>query len=461
MDELRCIALNGLMHGNGFPPESLDAGLEDDPHFIGVDTGTTDSGPYYLGSGTNMYPSRQAVNEVLRVLLTRARRADVPLLIGSAATAGARPHVEWLRESIRHVAEEEGLSFDLASIYADVEKESLTAHRREGRTAPLDRSRPLTDETIETTDRVVGVMGPEPYIEALDRGADVVLAGRSSDVAIFKAMAVREGLHEGLATHMAKTIECGGQIVKPETGGECVFASLTRDRFCVQPTNPEKYTDPLTIASHLLYETQEPTTFVEPRGVLDTSDSTYEAVDDRTVEVRGSTFEPADQYTVKLEGARELGHRAVTTLGIRDPVLVGEQIEPFLRTVREWVREKAADLGVDPDDYEFHVHVYGKHGVMGKNEPVREPAHELGLFLEVVAPSPDDANALLHLANNRLLHSDFPGRTCTSGNVAFPMSPKEIDAGKAYEFSIHHTLAVDDPLEPFDVRMEHIGGEAA
>lgn len=458
MKELRCISANGLMHANGFPPESLDRGMEHDPHFIGVDTGSTDSGPYYLGSGRTQYPSRHAVNEVLRVLMTRAVKADIPLIIGSAGTAGAQPHLDWLRKSVEQVAEQEELEINLASIYSDIPKETMKEGIQAGRISRLGEADPLTQDEVDGTDNIVGVMGPEPYIDALEKGADVVLAGRSSDVAIYKALAVKNGFPEGLATHMAKIIECGGLIVEPSTGGECVFARLDEESFLVQPTNPEKHVTPLIVASHMLYEQANPYEFVEPRGVLDTRDSTYEAVDERTVEVKGSTFDRADQYTIKIEGAREVGHRATSTVGIRDPILVGEQIEPFISAIRERLEKKAKELGTDPESYELNFHVYGKNAVMKDREFVRNGGHELAVFVDVVAPTKDEAYTLLHLANTQLQHTDFPGRKCTSGNVATPISPKDVYVGKAYEFNIHHALDVDDPLELFDIRMDVVGG---
>lgn len=456
MDELRCLSVNGLMHGNGFPPESLDAGLEHDPHFIGVDAGSVDAGPHYLGSGENLHASRTAAKAVLRMLLTRARRADVPLLVGSAATAGLDEGVEWTVELVEEIADEEDLEFELASIFAEQSVEAVHGYRREGRVEPLDESPPLDAAAVDGSAHLVAMMGPEPYVEALNRGADVVVAGRSSDVAIYKAMAVREGFDEGLATHLAKTIECGGLIALPRTGGECVLGVLTDEHFRVVPTNPEKYTDPVTVASHLLYETADPTTFREPRGTLDTDAATYEAVDERTVTVRGSRFVPADDYTVKLEGARRIGERAVAMAGIRDPGAVAA-LDSLLESARDAVERKARLLGLAGADYAFAARVYGRDAVMGDREPTPGAGHEVGVRFDAVAPTAEAADDLLEEATYHLFVSDFPGRKCTAGNAAFPASPAHAVTGPAYEFSVWHVLELDDPMEPFAVRLESVG----
>lgn len=455
MTEFRCLSLNGLMHGNGFPSTSLEVGLEADPHVVGVDAGSTDGGPHFLGSGTNMHSSRCAVKGVYRVLLTRCLAADVPLLVGSAATAGGDVHVDWTVDLVREIADEEDLAFDLGVVYSEQSPANVTAELDAGRIDPLDESPPLDAETVEASERIVAMAGPEVFVEALDRGADVVIAGRCSDVAIYKAMAIREGFPEGPATHMAKTIECGGLIALPR-GGDCILATLTDDGFTVTPTNPEKRTDPLTVASHLLYETANPTRFVEPRGILDPSDATYEAVDDRTVRVTGSRFEPADTYTVKLEGARRTGHRGVAVAGIRDPTAVRE-LDSLLAVARDRVAAKATTLGV-ADDYELSTQIYGRDGVMGDREPTGESAHEVGIVIEARAPDADTVDDLLEEFTYALFVSDFPGRVTTAGNVAFPMSPAHSPIGPAYEFSVWHRLTVEDPLDPFRIEVTSVGG---
>jgi hypothetical protein len=451
---LRCLSLNGLMHGNGFPTESLVRGLAHDPAFVGVDAGSTDGGPHFLGSGENMHSSRRAVKEVYRTLLTHCLDAEVPLLVGSAATAGADTHVEWTVDLVAEVAREEGLEFDLGVVWSEQSPDAVLDAIDAGRVAPLDESAELDAVTVESSERVVAMAGPEVFVEALDRGADVVIAGRCSDVAIYKAVPLREGYDEGLATHLAKTIECGALIAEPR-GGDCILGTLTDESFTVTPTNPEKRTDPLTVASHLLYETADPTRFVEPRGVLDTSGASYDAVDDRTVRVSGSRFTRAADYTVKLEGARRVGHRGVAVAGIRDPSAIRE-LDDLLATARAKTETKAQRLGVD--EFSLDVHVYGRDGVMGGREPTPDPGHEVGLFVEVVGPDAETVDDLLEEFTYTLFVSDFPGRQTTAGNAAFPTSPAHAPVGPAYEFSVWHRLVVADPLDPFRVEVRPVEG---
>jgi hypothetical protein len=465
---LRYVTAGGIIHSNGFPEDSLDRAMEHDPHFIGVDAGSIDGGPYYLGSGENMHSSRAATKEMYRLLLTRARDAEIPLLLGSAATAGGDVHVDWTVDLFREIAVEEGLAVDLAAIYAEQSRETVRRYDANGAVGPLDESEPLTADVVDRTDRIVAMMGPEPYIEALDRGADVVIAGRSSDVSILTAIAIREGFPEGLATHLAKTLECGALITHARTdeaaqsgytgSGDCMIGILTDEYFRAKTANPELGVDALEVASHLVYETADPFEVVEPRGVLATGECEYESIDERTVEVRGSRFESADRYTVVLEGARAVGHRATSIVGIRDPGAV-EHVEALIEAAERAIAKRARERNAS-EDYEATFHVYGRDGTMGDREPSPSKAHEVGVFMDIVAPDEDVAHDLLEEAAYSMLASDFPGRKCTAGNAAFPISPTHMNAGTAYEFTIWHRLEPADPLAPFDVTIERVGGTA-
>jgi hypothetical protein len=78
-------------------------------------------------------------------------------------------------------------------------------------------------------------------------------------------------------------------------------------------------------------------------------------------------------------------------------------------------------------------------------------AHEIAVIGEAVAETQEMANALINMAHVMLLHSDYPGRLHTTGNVAFPYSPSDIECGAAYQFNVWHVLELDDPLEACSV----------
>jgi hypothetical protein len=190
--------------------------------------------------------------------------------------------------------------------------------------------------------------------------------------------------------------------------------------------------------------------------MLDTTDCRFEAASDRAVLVSGMRWEPRP-YSVKLEGAALAGYRTLTICGTRDPMLIG-MIDEYLASVRRNVEAKARDFGVGPERYTLVFRTYGRDGVMGAREPLRDTAtpHELGIVVEVVAATQDEANAVLSIARVNTLHVDFPGRLCKEGNMAFPYSPSDIVGGPAYRFSVFHVLQVEDPLALFPISLEEV-----
>ncbi|HEX3994065.1 MAG TPA: hypothetical protein VHX39_23075, partial [Acetobacteraceae bacterium] len=143
--------------------------------------------------------------------------------------------------------------------------------------------------------------------------------------------------------------------------------------------------------------------------------------------------------------------------GTRDPLLIG-RLDDFLDSVRSEVSTKAAAFGATPDSYQLGIRVYGRDGVMGAREPSRNALpHELGFVIEVVARDNQEiASAVLGMARTNMLHTDFPGRLCREGNMAFPFSPSDIDVGPVYRFSVFHVAELDDPTELFPIEFETV-----
>ena len=449
MSEIRMLATTGML-GYGYTEQAFRRGLEQGLDFIAADAGSMDPGPYYLGSGT-AYVSRAAAKRDLGLMLEAGVRGGIPVLIGSAGGGGGEPQLAWTREIVEEIARERGLSFRLALIHAEQSKDELKRERARGRIKPLGPIAELSDEEIERSSRVVAMMGVEPYQQALAEGADVVIAGRSSDAAIFAAIPLLDSADPGLTWHLAKIIECAGQVVEPRTGQDCVLGRLNADHFLVEPGHPDKRCTRVRIAAHTLYENPSPYYLVEPSGTLDTTQATYEQVDPRIVKVAGSAFSASERYTVKLEGVAEAGYRTVFFAGVRDPDLIAG-IDDFVAACHERVATEAASLDIAEDAYRLGIRVYGSNAIMGEREPVAtRQAHELGILVDVVADDEEVSRAITAKARYALLHTDFPGRKCISGNLAIPFSPSDLSVGMTYRFNVWHTMEVDDPLAPFPI----------
>ena len=453
MQEFRMLSTSGIL-GYGYAEESLKIGMSWEPHVIGCDGGSTDPGPYYLGSGKS-FTSRLSVKRDLRLMLMAAVAAKIPCIVGTAGGAGGEPHLQDTADLVREIAREEGLSFRMALIHAEQSKASLIERAESGTTRPLGKMAPLDRATIERAERIVGMMGPEPINRALDGGAQVVLAGRSSDPAQWAGPAMRAGIPPAPAWYAGKMLECGAEPSVPKEPDN-IFLRVREDHVVCEPPNPIRRSTPLAVANFALHENSSPIHHTEPGGLLDTSECVFEPVSDRAVMISGMTWTPASQYTVKLEGVERAGYRAIAICGTRDPVLIG-QIDSYLETHRQKVAAKAASFGVPPADYTMLVRTYGKDGVMADWEPVREiRSHELGFVIEVVGRTQDIANAVLAMARTSMLHADFPGRLCKEGNMAFPFSPSDIELGPMYRFSIFHVVAPKDPYEMFPIEYETV-----
>ncbi len=450
MEEVRLLSPQGML-GYGYPRESLERGLALEPHMIGVDSGSTDAGPYRLGSGKPTVP-REAVKRDLHLMVKGALDLGVPLLVGSAGGAGAREHVEWVLGILEEVLEGLGRKVMVAVIWSDVDKGWLLERLSSGEVRPLGPVAPLSPGDVEGARRIVAVMGIAPYIKALEEGAQIIVAGRSNDPAIFASFAIWKGFDPGLAFHLGKILECGAMASVPGSASDSMLGILRRDHFQVEPLNPGRRCTQLSVAAHTLYEKSHPFRIPGPEGVLDLEGATFHQVSHRRVEVRGSVFRPAQECWIKLEGACQEAYRSIFIAGIRDPIMISR--------LQEWqeATRKALEEYFGGGDWRVLFHIYGKDGVMGPLEPVRDVnSHELGLVFEAVAPSQEQAQALCSFARSFLMHYHYKGRKATAGNLALLYSPSDIPMGPVYSFNIHHLVKVDDPMEPFKIEMREMG----
>ncbi len=435
------------MLGYGIPQRSLAEGMKRQPDVLGVDAGSTDPGPYYLGAG-KPFTNPRAYKRDLTMVLGAAKAHHIPVLLGSAGGAGGTPHLEYTVEMFRDICREQGYHFRVATISAEIAPDTLKTKLYNGKLLAFETGTPLTAADIDTSVRIVGQMGYEPFMRALDMGAEVILAGRAYDPAPLGAMAMLRGYDPALVIHLGKILECGGAAAYPRHGSDALLGFLDEDCFLVEPPNPEKVCTVASVAAHTLYEKADPYNLHLPGGTLDLHNAVFEQHDERTVKVSGSRFIRAPQYTVKLEGVRRAGFRTITIAGSRDARLIAH-VDDYIANIRERVAEV-----YPPDDlgYQLLFHIYGKNGVMGRLEPQRQiTSHELCFVIEVIADSADLSASVLALARSVALHATYPGRRAIAGNLAFPFSPSDIAVGEVFEFNVYHLCVVEDPCELFPI----------
>ena len=86
---MKIVALNGLL-GYGYSEDALNIAFSEKVDYLGVDAGSTDPGPYYLGSGKS-FTDRSAVKRDLSLALPKALSHKAPFIIGTAENSCLTP----------------------------------------------------------------------------------------------------------------------------------------------------------------------------------------------------------------------------------------------------------------------------------------------------------------------------------------------------------------------------------
>jgi hypothetical protein len=441
-----------------FPPFGLrlsealwKRALSLDPDVIVGQATSSDGGPNYLGVDT-AFAGLLSIRDDLRKILVASKERNIPFIFSTGSPSGSNAALSYSLRMIDEIASEKGLNIRAAVIPGEIGKEYLRKRIREG--TPVKRMKEastlsefLTEKEVDETHRIVAQMGPEPMMEGFRLGVEGVICGRSLDIGLFMAPALRRGFDKGLAAHLGKCLECGGLVTVPQALAP-VFGVLHEDHFTVHPVVENSRVTCESIIAHTLYERANPYQEANPGGLLDISKARYEQQDEWSVRVSGSRW-IEQPYQLKLEGVRLQGYRTISISGIREERMIktlGEFLEKAKRHLAERFR------GEHERNYHLLFRRYGLDGVLGEGEPLRQSLpHEIGLIIDVVARTQDLADAVCSSAVDFVLHMDYPGRLTTAGNIAIPFSPREIPMGPVYTFNIWHLLPLKDPCEPFHI----------
>ena len=436
---MKIVALCGLL-GYGYNTESLDKAFEEKVDYVGVDAGSTDPGPYYLGSGQS-FTDRGAVKRDLSYALPKALSHKAPFIIGTAGGSGSKVHTDWLCDIIREIAKEKNLSFKMGIVYSDVDTDYVLNKFESGKIINMSDEFGLTREQILNSERIVSQIGVQPIIDLLKEEIDVIVCGRACDTAIYAAPCIMAGYDHGLAFHMAKIMECGAMCSEPVAAADVMQGYIYDDCFELCPANPERRCTVSRVAAHTMYEQTNPYMIYEPDGEINLKDTTYEQVDERRVRIKGSKFTPAVNKTLKLEGVSCVGYRTVCMGAIYDSLTI-KNIDLIKNTVAAFVKENS---GLSDSDYTLKFRSYG------------DANSDMCIMIDVVGKTQEIADTVCSLARSRMLHCDYEGRKSTAGNLAFPFSPSDIHVGKVYEFSVFHLAKVDSLSETVKIVKEEVG----
>jgi hypothetical protein len=260
--------------------------------------------------------------------------------------------------------------------------------------AEMDTGRPLTTirKQILSANAYIGAF---PLAEALDTGADVVIAGRSTDTALTLAPMVHkfgwkpddwDKLAAGtIAGHI---IECGAQC----SGGNCQvdwenIPNMAQVGYPIVEAEPDGsftvtkhagaggrvHSD--TVKEQLLYELGDPKNYMTPDCVADFTTVQLADIGPDRVRVTGIRGGPRPK-TLKLSISYTDGWKAIGTLVYSWPQAIAKA-----RAADRIVRDRLEALGLTFD--EIHTELFGLNACMGAVAPPNPDPPEIQLRIGV------------------------------------------------------------------------------
>ena len=448
MIPIKVLVPSGVL-GLGFDLEALNNGVKNNPDIISIDGGSTDSGPYSLGSGTSKY-SRAAIKAEWKSLMIARKKANVPLVIGSCGTCGTNGMVDWMENITIELAEELNQNIKIAKLYCQQEKNFIKKKFQLSKIFPLNPAPMLNDQLIDEMTNIVALAGAEQIQECINTGAEIILAGRTTDTAIISALPLMKGANPGSSWHGSKVVECGALCSTNPTSG-VVMVEFDKTGFTVEPMSKNAFCTSETVAAHMLYENADPYILYEPGGYMDVTYSNYYNIDKKKVRVEGAKWHPSKQYSVKLEGAKIAGYQSSLLVLLRDKKYV-EKVKNWTDKLSKFLKKEINErMDIDTSEYSLEFRHIGLNSTLGELEKnVRSPV-EVGVLCLITSKN-QISTEIAKLINPFLLH--FP----LSSNeelptFAFPFSPVHSDRGCVYEFALNHILELDNPMDAFQIEI--------
>jgi len=448
----RILVPSGVL-GLGFDGQALERGLELRPDIICIDGGSTDSGPFYLGTGSSKY-AHEIYKSEWRELMIARERGGIPLVLSSCGTCGTNSMVDLMYELTKEIAKDLKQNIKVALLYSDQSIEYVIEAFNASKLSELSPAPKLSIEQLTQFSNIVALAGAEQITEALDTGADIILAGRTTDTAIISALPLKNGDLAGGAWHGAKIAECGAFCSTVPNSG-VILVDFDKTGFTVEPMALEARCTPNSVSAHMLYENVDPFILHEPGGYLDVTNAKYTALSNRKVRVEGAKWITSADYTVKLEGAYVSGYQTITMVIVRDSRYV-KNIQIWIAKLTKFLIKKIEiNTNVSLNDYSLDFHLIGINSTLGDLETKVILPVEVGVQLIVTASSQKIATELSKLVNPYILH--FPlTDTEPLPTFAFPYSPAQIDRGALYEFGLNHVMSIKEPMECFQLKLHEL-----
>lgn len=433
--------------GGGIEWNMFKKGLKKEPDLIVIDPGAFSFHPYYLGRGRSSFDKNE-VKEDLRFVLNEAINKDITVIIGNVGGAGAWIHVKLMEDIIYELGLEMDLTFSLASINSQVDKDYIRRAFWQGKIMPLAHNEELTEEEIKNSKRIVVQMGIEPIQEAYKRGGQVIVAGRAYSPALYGAIPFYKGFSPGLSYHMGRILE----------QGKCMFANLSEEELIIESLDDRTLLTPEYAAELSFFSNSgyidideeknldiSPYRIQGPGGIIDFTDTRFYKEEDNKVKIKGTRFVPREKNRLRLEGAKLKGYKTHSLAGVKNPLMIKE-IDVIIEDIKRQVDENF-NSGIY--DYDLNFGFSGLTGFCGDLNNLDENYEEtdileLGLIIETIADSQELADNITKFVKSTLHHYDYEGRVVTAENSVLPNLSPKISSTEVYELNICHLLEVEE-----------------
>ncbi len=450
MKTTKVLVPSGVL-GLGFDLTAFKNGLKLSPDIISIDGGSTDSGPFSLGTGTSKY-SRASIKSEWKTLMKARQKLNIPLVIGSCGTCGTNNMVDWMEDITIEISKELNHKVKIAKLYCEIPNNQLLKNYKNGLLTDLEPKVKINEKLIKSITHAVALAGAEQIQATLDKKADIILAGRTTDTAIIAALPLLNGSQPGITWHGAKVAECGALCSTDPTSG-VIMIEFNDNDFIIYPLSKKAKCTPETVSAHMLYENADPFILHEPGGYMNVKKATYKAINEKKVQVKGAQWIKEKNYYVKLEGARISGYQTSSLVLLRD--------ERYVKNAENWssklklflIEEIKKRMNLKTKDFDLEFRHIGKNATLGDLELKNSRPIEIGVLCIVTSKSMEISVEISKLINPFLLHYPLT-KYEELPTFAFPFSPVHSERGALYEFSLNQKLKLNDPMSIFKIELK-------
>ena len=442
---LQIFCPNGYL---GFTPTqeaTFLLGVEQKPDYYCCNSGARANDPTALGTDTGVSLYKWQKHD-LELMLLASREQGVPMLVGTAGDTGADSRVDLFVDILKRLAREHNLPpFKVIYFYSELEKQRLRDLLEQN--VPIegiDSGKLLDEEALEKTERIVAVAGVQPFLTALEMGADVIIGGRCASVAPFAAAALHAKFPPESAFSLGPLLTRPAAAMQPSFLNGPLMASLSGNTVSISTTG-EPYLSILPRNSDELRQTlvDLPEAFF-PEGRLDMTQCRYEYHQGQLLSVTGQRFFPAQEpMKFPLEGAGRSGERFIELVSMKASAPIPE-LEEMLDLTRKIVEDRFRGS-----------HVKLAYTVLGKRRTapafqVDDPSQEVTILIEGIAETEQLSEELTTLGARQLLPflSLHVKPIRLSRKV---LSNSALLAPPVYRWTIQHSLPLTTPTGLFQI----------